>query len=108
MIPTFEEFLNSYYEKNNMLLSYKDFVNPDPDDVKLIKEAMRLLKYQKDEIIEKRKKIDNMRFWIFSIVLPAIPLYFLSFYLIGLDIEGPNSHMYTKLKKIIILIMSQN
>lgn len=104
MIPTFEEFLNSYYEKNNMVLLpfgyYADritqsSIDNDSDDVKLVKDAIELLRLQKGEIIQKRKKIDTIRFWIFSTVVPAIPLFFLFFYLVGLDVHGSNSYMYT-------------
>jgi len=46
------------------------------------------------KLSKKRERIDTIRFWIFSTVVPAIPLFFLFFHLIGLDTQGPNSYMY--------------
>ena len=78
------------------LLKHIDDLTVD-DDTKLVKEAIELLRLQKNEIIQKRERIDTIRFWIFSTVVPAIPLFFLFFlffHLIGLDTQGPNSYMY--------------
>lgn len=72
MIPTFEEFLNSYFENKNMVLLppgyYADRItqssiyNNDSDDVTLVKDAIQLLRLQKDDIIQKRKKIQFIFF----------------------------------------------
>lgn len=89
MIPTFEEFLNSYYEKNNMVLLpfgyYADRItqssidNNDSDDVELVKNAIHILETVKMDIIKKRKKIDNIRFWIFHFIIPFIVMFIILF-----------------------------
>jgi len=75
-----------YLEDSGMILSFKDFTNPNPDnsrqlysnrtfvddDTKLVKEAIELLRLQKNEIIQKRKRIDNIRFWTFHFIIPFI------------------------------------
>ena len=69
-------------------------VNTIEEDKLLVVDAIRYLKLTKNEVIKKRKLIDTIRFWTFSYVLPVIPLYFLFFYWIGLDTQGPESYRY--------------